>query len=63
MKFLKQVLRLAFAIPLGLFAISLFKFGSFGNVIIFMVIYIGASLIIEPLFNIWEGKKNKTKKK
>lgn len=63
MKFLKQILRLALAIPLGLLAVSLFKFGSFGNIIMFMLIYIGASLIIEPLFNIWEGKKSKTKNK
>jgi len=61
MKILKHTVRIIFALVLCLLSLQFFDFGAFGNMFMFMAVYIGVSLIIEPLFNIWEEKQNKTK--
>ncbi|MEA3451475.1 MAG: hypothetical protein U9Q83_06175 [Bacteroidota bacterium] len=60
-KIVKHISRIIFAIVLSLLGLQFFDFGTFGNMFMFMAVYIGASLMIEPLFNYWEEKQNKTK--
>ena len=63
MKFIKQITRIIFAVPLCLLGLSLFDFGSFANVFMFLIIYIGVSLILESLFvNLEKNRKSKITK-
>ncbi len=62
MKFIKQIFRIILSIPLCLLGLHLFSLGDFGNMIMFMAIYIGVSLMLEPLFNYWKKKQNKKTK-
>ncbi len=64
--FIRHVARVVFSVVLSIFGLMFFNFGTFGNMIMFMGIYIGISLMIEPIFQNWEEreqKKNKDKSK
>ncbi len=64
--FIRHVTRVVFSVVLSIFGLMFFNFGTFGNMIMFMGIYIGISLMIEPIFQNWEEreqKKNKDKSK
>ncbi len=60
MKLLKNILIIVVALPICIFFYKIFQFGTFGNIILFMSIYILVSIIFEVIF----GKliKNKQKK-
>jgi uncharacterized membrane protein len=62
--FIRHVVRIIFSVILSLFGLMFFNFGTFGNMIMFMGIYIGISLMIEPIFQNWEEReKNKKEDK
>jgi hypothetical protein len=62
-KFFRHITRIIIAAALCLLALKYFHLNDFGNILMFMGIYIGVSLMLEPLFNKIEQKYIKNKKK
>jgi hypothetical protein len=58
LKFLKHFLRIALAVPLSILALKYFKFESFGNVMLFLAIYLLVSFLLEFIFKIFDKEKN-----
>ena len=56
-KFFKHTLRILLAVPLSFFALKFSNFKSFGNVLMFMGIYILIGIILEYIFNKFEKKE------
>lgn len=61
MKFLKQVLRIGISVPLCIIGYRFFEFGTFGNMMLFMAVYLLISIILEVIFKQFENKNRKTK--
>lgn len=60
--FIRHITRIALAGFIGFVVIKKIHFDSFGNILMFMALYIGISFILEPFFRFWEKKyynKNK----
>ena len=53
---IRHISRLLLATGLSILSLKWFKFDNFIQILFFMGIYIGVSLIIEPVFYHWENK-------
>lgn len=61
MKFLKQILRILLSVPICIFGYRFFKFETFGNIIMFMGVYIVISFLLEFIFKKIEKKQPQKK--
>ena len=57
--FIRHITRIIFAAVLGFIVVKYLHFETFGNILMFMAIYIGISFMLEPLFLYWEKKHYK----
>jgi len=62
-KFLKHLTRIALAIPLCLLSMKLVELNDVFQILLFGAIYVLVSLIIEPVFEKFEQRKQQNKNK
>lgn len=57
--FIRHITRIVISGFIGFIVVNKIHFDSFGNILMFMALYIGISFILEPFFRFWEKKYRK----